>query len=391
MRILFTFAGGSGHFNPLVPIARAAQAVGHTVAFAGQHAMQAAISAAGFEAFATGKPPSAPPTRSPLTKVDSAREDRVLHDGFADRLARGHAAATLALCGTWHPDLIVCDEVDFGAMMAAEQFGIPYATVLVIAEGSFVRPDLISPPLNAIRAELGLPPDPDLVMLHRYLALAPAPLSYRNPAYPLPATAHLLHPLPPDPSADLSLPAWAATLPPAPTVYFTLGTVFGLESGDLFERVLAGLRALPINVIATVGRDLDPADFGAQPDHIHIAQYIPQAAILPLCHASITHGGSGSVLGALAHGLPLVLIPMGADQPQNAARCVALGVGRVLDAIDATPETVRATVMQVLDDPAYRTAARRVAAEIADLPPPSVAVQLLERLGAEKRPIMGRA
>jgi MGT family glycosyltransferase len=156
--------------------------------------------------------------------------------------------------------------------------------------------------------------------------------------------------------------------------------VFNLESGDLFQRVLAGLRDLPINVIATVGRDIDPAELGPQPANIRIERFIPQPALLPHCAAIVSHGGSGSVLGALAHGLPSVLIPMGADQPLNAERCAALGVGLALDAITCTPETVRAAVAMVLDDPSYRHAAERMRDEIAALPGPEYAVGLLERL-----------
>ncbi len=327
------------------------------------------------------------PERIPLRKVDTEREDRDLRDGFADRLARSRAAEILALCANWQPDLIVCDEVDFGAIVAAERLELPYATVLVILEGSFVRIGLISEPLNKLRAEHGLPPDPELTMLTRYLVLSPAPPSYRNPAFPLPATAHSIHPLPPASTMDDALPSWVSQMPDAPTIYFTLGTVFHLESGDLFSRVLTGLHDLPINVIATTGREIDPAEFGPQPAHIHIERYIPQALILPRCHAAVTHGGSGSVIGALAHGLPMVLIPIGADQPQNAARCEALGVARVLDAVDATPDTIREAVTTVLQDLSYRQAAERLRDEIAALSPPAHAVKLLERLATEKRPL----
>lgn len=263
MRFLFTFAGGSGHFEPLAPLARAALAAGHTVAFAGQAAMLAAIEAAGFLAFATaGATLSATPVRQPLLKVDRTREERDLRDGFATRLAHTRADALLTLGGTWQPDLLVCDEVDFGAMIAAERLGVPYATVLVIAAGSFVRKEVVGFALNELRAEYGLPPDPELIMLSRYLVLSPFPPSYRDPAFPLPATAHAMRP--PLVSAPLAVnrPPWPVALPAAPTIYFTLGTVFNVESGDLFERVLAGLRELPVNVVATVGRELDPASFG---------------------------------------------------------------------------------------------------------------------------------
>ncbi len=173
-----------------------------------------------------------------------------------------------------------------------------------------------------------------------------------------------------------------------PIVYFTLGTVFNLESGDLFARVLTGLRELPINVIVTVGSEIDPRELGPMPGNVHAERYIPQSVVLPHCSAVVSHGGSGSVLGALAHGRPMVLLPMGADQPLNAARCEALGVGRVLDALRATPETVGEAVSAVLSDPTYRASAERVKEEIAALPDWEHAVTLLERLVAEGRPVL---
>ena len=171
----------------------------------------------------------------------------------------------------------------------------------------------------------------------------------------------------------------------APTVYFTLGTIYNMESGDLFQRVLAGLRDLPINVVVTVGRDIDPDEFGPQPASVHIERYVPQASLLPHCQLVISHGGSGSVMGALAHGLPMVVIPMGADQPLNAARCATLGVAHVLDAAAATHATVREAVSRVLEDSAYRLAAARIRDEIAASPGPEHAVTLLERLATQKR------
>jgi UDP:flavonoid glycosyltransferase YjiC (YdhE family) len=389
MRILFTFAGGSGHFEPLVPIARASLEAGHSVAFAGQSAMIAAIEKAGFTAFDTGGATlSSRPKRLPLLKVDLEREDHDLREGFARRTAGKRADSILALCADWQPDLLVCDEIDFGAMVAAERCGLPYATVLVIAAGSFVREQVVGPPLHELRAAHGLPPDPRLEMLSRYLVLSPAPPSYRDPAFALPATAQAIRPLGLSPAQDNPAPPWSVQLPGAPSVYFTLGTVFNVESGDLFERVLAGLRELPINVIATVGREIDPQEFGPQPANIQIARYIPQSALLPHCGLVISHGGSGSVMGALAYGRPMVLIPMGADQPLNAARCMDLGVARVLDALEATPEMVGAAVSAVLGDPAYRRAAERLRDEIAGLPGPEYAVRLLERLAAERQPIV---
>ena len=224
--------------------------------------------------------------------------------------------------------------------------------------------------MDAIRAEHGLPPDPRLEMPSRHLVLSPFPPSLRDPACPLPATAHSFNALRPRraPRAE------------RPVAYFTLGTVFNVESGDLFERVLAGLARLDATVLVTVGSTIDPGELGPQPPHVRLAQYVPQEEVLPFCDVVVSHGGSGSVAGALAYGVPMVLLPMGADQPLNAARCAELGTAVVLDAVSATADDVVAAVTTVVTQPQYRHAAERLRDELAALPGAEHAVALLEGL-----------
>ena len=385
LRILFTFVGGSGHFDPLAPVAHAAEALGHSVAFGCGPSAVSLVREAGFRVFAMGVDASPAPKRLPLLPVDSEREDRDLRERFARRAARYRVPLVISLCSEWQPDVLVCDETDFGAVIAAERLDLPFATVLVIAAGSFVRAEVVGEALNELRALHGLPPDPQLEMLSRYLVLSPCPLSYRDPAYPLPATGHAFRPSLPE-STGVPAPEWSSPLPGAATVYFTLGTIFNMESGDLFERVLIGLRELPINLIATVGRHIDPAEFGPQPGNVRVERHIPHSLVLPHCDLVVSHGGSGSVIGALACGLPSLLIPLGADQPLNAERCVQLGVARELG-VGVTPEAVRAAAAMMLDDPGYRRNAERLRDEIAALPEAAHAVGLLERLAADKRPL----
>ncbi len=385
LRLLFTFAGGSGHLEPLLPLARTAKAVGHAVAFAARPWMVPKVEALGFAAFGAGSDTGLTPVRRPLVAVDVEADIQDLGHGFGRRIARERAAGLLPLCEMWRPDLVVCEETDFGALVVAEALGLPYATVLVIAEGSFVRPDAIAGPLDEVRAVYGLPPDPTLAALGRYLVLSPFPPGFRNPAAPLPATSHGFRAMPSDADPD-DAPAWLASLRDAPTVYLTLGTIYNVESGDLFQRALAGLRDLPVNLIVTVGRDIDPAELGPQPAHVHVEGYVPQALLLPHCDLVVCHGGSGSTMGALSYGLPLVLLPLGADQPLNAARCETLGVGVALDVITATPLQIRDAAVAVLGDPGYRIAARRLRDEIAALPPPDEAVARLVRLAEDKSP-----
>lgn len=394
MRFLFTFEGGAGHFNPLVPIARAAEAAGHAVAFACPPAQCAMVATAGFQAFAAGIDVGSTPETDAMedhylaTPSIAEREAYLLREGFAGWYARYKARDVLKRCAEWRPDVLVRDEIDFGSAVAAERLGIPHANVLVIAAGSFVREDLISDPLNALRVEHGLSPDPQLAMLSRYLVLAPFPPSYRDPAFPLPATAHALQPLLPAPAADEQLPPWTSHLPNAPTVYFSLGTAYGSSLRDVFTQVITGLRALPISLIVTVGRRIDPAEFGDQPANVHIERYIPQALLLPRCDLAVSHGGSGSVMGALAHGVPLAIIPLNADQPLNAERCAALGVGRTIGDHAITAAMARADVAAMLADPTYRQNARRVRDEISALPEQAYALALLEQLAAERQPIL---
>ncbi|CAN5686429.1 hypothetical protein BH24CHL1_BH24CHL1_09010 [soil metagenome] len=154
----------------------------------------------------------------------------------------------------------------------------------------------------------------------------------------------------------------------------------------LFEAIIAGLRDEVGTLIVTVGRNVDPADFGSQPDHVRIERYIPQSLLLPQCDLVVTHGGSGTVMAALAHGLPLVVIPIAADQPFNAERVTALGLGRVVEREERTPEGIRMVARAVLNDSSYGERVRQLRDRVASLPGPEHGVALLEQLVADRTP-----
>jgi UDP:flavonoid glycosyltransferase YjiC (YdhE family) len=101
---------------------------------------------------------------------------------------------------------------------------------------------------------------------------------------------------------------------------------------------------------------------------------------------AIIHGGYNSTTAALDFGLPLVLVPIAADQPMNAARCKELGVARVVEPLSMTRESIREAVRDVLDTPSYRENARRFQREARTLPGMARAVELLEKLAKEKAP-----
>jgi UDP:flavonoid glycosyltransferase YjiC (YdhE family) len=304
---------------------------------------------------------------------------------FAGLLARRMAGDLLALPEARAADLIVRDTTELGGCVAAERLGLPHAAVSALATGITPgAPEWIAESLDAVRARYGLPPDPDGIMPFRYLTLQPSVRSLL--ALPPRLTDHLIRPVPFDGSTGEGLPPWLDVLPDRPTVYATLGTVFNRRS-DIFETILAGLRDERVNLIVTVGHGQDPARFGSQPPHIRIERYIPQTRLLPRCDLVLSHGGSGTMLAALVEGLPLVILPLGADQPENARACQALGAGRALDPTTLTPELVRDAVRTVLGDAAYRRHAEQLRDALAELPGPERAATLLETLAIERRPL----
>ena len=387
VRALFTTTPSYGHFHPLVPFARALADAGHDVAFATGASFAPVVAHTGFHHFPAGFDGDITDVYPQLRTWRGAdRVAFVRRAVFAGLRPRHMLPDLLTIAATWRPGLIVREEREYGGCLAAEVLGIPHAAVGIALGGDRAFPELIVAPLEAHRAAFGLPPDPDLVMPYHYLTLRPFPPSFQDPSLPVARTTHYLRPLLGDRSGPEELPPWVATLPDRPVVYVGLGTVFNEPA--IFRAFLAGLRDEALTVIMTVGRDQDPADYGAQPEHVHVERYIPLSLVLPHCALVVTNGGSGTLTAALAHGLPVVVVPVTADQPANAARCTALDLGRVVAPADLTPETARHAVRTVLTDPIYRVAARQIRAEIEALPGPEHAVELLERLAAERRPIL---
>jgi UDP:flavonoid glycosyltransferase YjiC (YdhE family) len=108
----------------------------------------------------------------------------------------------------------------------------------------------------------------------------------------------------------------------------TLGRGFNGRTPELFHAILESLRDEPVNLILTVGRDEDPDGFESQPENVYIERYVSQSLLLSSCGLVITDAGFSTVMAALSPGLPMLAIPIGADQPINAQRCAALGSRR---------------------------------------------------------------
>jgi UDP:flavonoid glycosyltransferase YjiC (YdhE family) len=387
MRVLLTCIQGYGHLHPLLPLARALQEAGHEVAFSSSERFCPRIEQAGFRAFPAG-PDLAEVHEEALRRPEAATRgpDDPWHFGallFAGVAGPAKALPLAEVIHDWHADLVVHDATDFAGPLAATRAGVPYAChsfgALLPEEFWEHGAQLVAPAWR----RWDLEPNP-LGGMFRYLYLDICPPSFQAPHADRLDVAHPVRPVPFDTTVIPALPGWADTLPARPTVYVTLGTIDNHAPG-VFETVLEGLRDERMNVIVTVGHTRDPAELGPQPENVHVERYIPQSLLFPRCDAVVAHGGSGTTLSALAAGLPMLLLPQGANQFWNAARCVELGVGSQLLADQLDFAAVRREVATLLDDPTYRSRARAVQHEIEQMPGPEVAVGLLERL-ARKRP-----
>ncbi|MBW3561249.1 MAG: hypothetical protein KY437_02005, partial [Actinobacteria bacterium] len=178
---------------------------------------------------------------------------------------------------------------------------------------------------------------------------------------------------------DAAVPDWIAQLDGA--VYVSLGTVFPRYFPEVLNIAAAGGAAVGRETVVTYGPSVDPAVLDLPDDeHVHVAQYVPQGPVLDRCDVAVTHAGTGTTLGALARGVPVVVIPLGADQHAHAGAIERLGAGLVLDHRELTPAAVSQAVSSVADDPSYRTAADELAQELASMPGPEHAVVALSEL-----------
>lgn len=378
MRVLFSAVPEAGHLNPLFPLARALVKRGHSVAFASSPRFGARAEASGFEAYPTGDEFDAwygelmrrvggPPGEG---LAPEEIERWFVPRLFAQVGAENTIADLIALLETWRPDLAVHDTYQFAAPLAATLGGVPY-----VSHGLGPLPplDIFAAAGDAVAPlwqQYGSTPPPfGGVFVHACLSISPPALES-----PLPAEIvdHVwpLRPVGYDAGGRLrEVPDWLDSLANRPVVYGTLGTFLNTDMG-VFRAILDGLAGEDLEVILTVGENNDPAALEPVPPNAHVERYIPQSHLLDRCAALVCHGGSGTILPALGRGIPLVLIPQGADNFTNAGRCADAGVGLVLRPGEVSPDAVRTAVRRVLDDEDFKVHARDVGAEIAAMPEP---------------------
>jgi UDP:flavonoid glycosyltransferase YjiC (YdhE family) len=360
MRVLISTRLGAGHIGPMTPFAHALLRNNDEVIVTAPASGAAMIAAAGLDHHPIPDPPEeqrAPIFARAQTLDPEGANVLVVGDLFERVDARAAYPHILATIDRWQPDVVLYDITDFAAGLAAEAAGVP-AVRIGITRGAFMQrfAATIAEALDELRAEIGLDPDPGL----ERMAATPC-FTLVPPALDDAGTGQIrfrTESPPPRP-----LPDWW-TNDDWPLVYLTLGTVVPIPG--LHRAAIDALSTLPVRVLMTVGRDGDPSELGPVPANVHVARWVPQADVMHHAAAIVCHGGSGTVTAAMAGGVPAVVVPMIADQFENAGRIVDHGAGVTLEHADIArlPDAVRA----VLADRSYRVAAGRLADEIARLP-----------------------
>ena len=381
MKFLFTSNPLLGHFLPMVPLIRAVQGAGHQVRVATGADLAPAVHRHGFPIWAVG------PTLSQIWAETASTADPTQDEEEQQRRAAaalfGYPAVVRArqlvpMAASWRPDVVVHELYELAGWEAAAAAGAPDVLHgFGVLEGSL--PELAEHVGSVVAEQLGTPNRASDLFAAPYLD--PCPPSLQSPELNQFGNALSIRPEVGASYPGERLPDPLRRLPYRRTIYLTLGTAF--NTPESWRLALEAVRELNVNVIATTGGDLDPADLGPQPAHVAMARFVPQALVLRGVDAVVCHCGSGTMLGALAEGRPVVALPMAADQFANAEQVVRAGAGLAVPADGRTPEAIRSAIEQVLETPSFAQAAHALQAEIAAMPSAEQRLaELVERAGA---------
>jgi UDP:flavonoid glycosyltransferase YjiC (YdhE family) len=376
VRVLFASTRGTGHFNPLVPLIEAAVRGGHEVMVAGPPPLAETVERAGYRFWEGAEPPEDElgPLWGRVPTVSRDEANAIVVGGiFAGVNVHAMLPSLEAACDEWRPDLLIREEAEFASAIAAERHGVRHARLGISLRA---LEELALEVAGAALDDLH-PGIAKRIWRSSYLTTVPARLE--DPERTQRPVTHRFR----DPAAG----------PPGepdvrPLVYVSFGSIAGTMpvADALHAAVFEAAAELPAQVLLTLGqRDADIDALGPMPPNLQVEAWVNPADVLARASVAVSHGGFGTTLGAIAAGVPLVVVPLFGDQPDNARRVEAVGAGVVLwpEGTDESmrsgldPIALRDAVATVLQDPSYRRVAAELAAEMAALAPADETLGLL--------------
>ena len=374
-RYLWLNWSGGGNLPPSLGIARALTERGHTVTFAGRPEMVPRVEAAGFptiefkQAYAQV---DRYPQGSPMTKAAC----------YLTSAAVSHEAR--AIVAAEAPDVVIIDAMFPAALVEAPTFSRPTA----IACHTFVFRQLdrwrqIIARLDGMRQQAGLGSLPPLDVLWRAADRIVVTAAASFDAAPEAGWDSVRHVGPVLEDEKVAVPTplpWTAD-DPTPLVLISFSTGFEQRAPDKFQRCLDALGGLPVHVVATTGGIVATDELKA-PANACVLNYAAHDPILQHAALAVTHGGHGTAMRALRHGVPMIVLPgLAHDQPCIAETMQEWGVGRALPG-DADVATIRTAAQEILSNPSYRKRALQRATALRGDDGAVVAAREFEELAA---------
>jgi UDP:flavonoid glycosyltransferase YjiC (YdhE family) len=371
-RILWACWDGGGNLTPSLGIAGELRRRGHDVSFHGRPEMVDRVAAAGLEATALAD------ARTDLDRYSFLPLATVF--GYTSSPAVGEE-----LVGLVHdrdPDVVVVDAMFSSALDVAPRYGRPVAVMLHtfldrILDGW--RANFAMQSESRERAGFAGLPDLDTLWGHREVLHVNTLGSFDGT--PARSWTNVVHGAPVLASerraVRVDLP-WADD-DPTSVVLLSFSTVPEQRSPESLQRALDALGGLDVHIVATTGAIVDPAELDA-PANAHLVPFADHDALMERAALVVGHGGHGTTMRTLRHGLPLVAVPAkGADQVPITRLIDTWGVGRGLPG-DADAAAIRDAAGEVLADPCFRSEAQRRAAALAGPDGATLAADSIERL-----------
>jgi UDP:flavonoid glycosyltransferase YjiC (YdhE family) len=357
-RILWLNWSGGGNLPPSLGIARVLTERGHALAFAGRPEMVPRVKTAGFRAIEITQayaqvdryPQGLPLTRPACYLTSPAVEEQVQSIVAAEA-----------------PDFILIDAMFPAALAHAGEFGRPSAVLVhtfVFRQLDMWRKVIAA--FDGMRQQAGFSPLPPLDELWkpRERIISTSLAAFDAP--PLPGWDRVCHAGPVLEDEKFAMPRalpWPS-VDPMPLVIISFSTMFEQRNADKMQRTLDALAGFQVHVVATTAGIVAPSEL-AVPDNAIVLDYAAHDPIMKRAALVVTHGGHGTAMRALRHGVPMILIPgLAGDQPFVAAAMQEFGAGLALPG-DAGVEAIRAAAEQILFTPSFRQNARDRAKALA--------------------------
>lgn len=268
----------------------------------------------------------------------------------------------------YRPDVVLADQYSFAGALAACRHGVRWASLctgaMELTPPSWElpgHPEFVAERLAHIWQLAGLPAPPGVdLRLSPQLVLALTSTALTGSA-PLPPQCVCIGPVL---GRRPAVPGfrWPAPEPGRRQVLVTVGTLAAQHFDDFYARMLPALELVADRVQAVVA---SPEALPDPPERVVVVDRVPMLEVLPRLDAVVCHGGMGTVTETLAHGVPLVIAPIRADQPAVARQVAQAGAGIEVPFVSASSADFAAALTAVLDEPRYRAGARRVADSFA--------------------------